>query len=89
MKNIIEVLKNWWFAVIGVILIVLDQGFEVIKPLLVDAGLDGKYMGLIRLAFGVYGIIKLQKSWPTNNPEKVKAFAEDIGLPKPKEKKNI
>lgn len=26
-------LKNWWLAIAGILIIILDQGFEVIQPL--------------------------------------------------------
>lgn len=71
MDKILRTLKNWWFAFIGIILIVLDQGFELINPLLVEVGISGKWIGILKLIFGIYGIYKLKKSLPTQNPDKL------------------
>ena len=84
-------LKNWWFASVGFALIILDQGFEVLNPFLNDIGLSEKWIGALKVAFGLYGVYKLKVSLPTQNVDKLKvivdekiaASEDEIGLPKP------
>jgi hypothetical protein len=38
-------LKNWWFAIVGFALIILDQGFDVLNPFLVELGIPDKWIG--------------------------------------------
>ena len=76
----INKLKNWWFQIVGVIVIILDQGFEVINPLLVEMGLPSKYFGIIKLLFGFYMIYKSKKELPTQNIEKLQDIVEKKGL---------
>lgn len=70
-------IKNWWFAAIGILAIILDQGFSLVDPILSDIGASRKLIGFIKIVFGVYGIIKLHRSLPTSNPDKLKKLAED------------
>ena len=70
-------LKNWWFAIVGFALIILDQGFEVLNPFLVDLGLSEKWIGFLKLAFGLYGVYKLKVSLPTQNPEKLQNLVDE------------
>lgn len=84
MDKIIRILKNWWFAIAGVIVILLDQGFEIINPLLVELGISGRWIGILKVVFALYGIYKLKKQLPTQNPDKLKDIVEtklsaDIG----------
>lgn len=76
MKKILRVLKNWWFAIIGFIAIILDQGFEVLNPFLIELGVSVKSIGVLKLIFGLYGIYRLKKSLPTQNPDKLKDIVE-------------
>lgn len=69
MKN---VLKNWAFAFVGFVLVILDQGFEVLNPFLIELGTPEKWIGFIKLAFGLFAIYKLKISLPTQNEEKLK-----------------
>ena len=64
-------LKNWWFAIVGFALIILDQGFEVLNPFLVELGISEKWIGFLKLAFGLYGVYKLKIQLPTQNVDKL------------------
>lgn len=67
-------LKNWWFAIVGFALIILDQGFEVLNPFLVELGISEKWIGFLKLAFGLYGVYKLKVQLPTQNADKLEAL---------------
>lgn len=60
-------LKNWWFAIVGFALIILDQGFEVLNPFLADLGLSEKWIGFLKVLFGLYGVYKLKMQNPSAN----------------------
>ena len=70
-------LKNWWFAILGFALIILDQGFEVLNPLLVELGISEKWIGFLKLAFGLYGVYKLKVSLPTQNVDKLQDIVNE------------
>lgn len=78
MNTFLRTLKNWWVGILGALLIVLDQGFEVINPLLVEIGIPSKWIGILKLIFGVYGIYRLKKSLPTQNKEKLENIVASI-----------
>lgn len=75
-------LKNWWFAIVGMVLIILDQGFEVLNPFLIDMGVGETWIKWIKLIFGLYGMYKLKKELPTLNEEKLKALIGTPNVPK-------
>ena len=64
-------LKNWWFAILGFALIILDQGFEVLNPFLVELGISEKWIGFLKLAFGLYWVYKLKVQLPTQTGRKI------------------
>ena len=72
-----KTLKNWWFAIVGFALIILDQGFEVLNPFLSGIGLSEKGIGIIKIIFGLYGVYKLKVSLPTQNLEKLQKIVDD------------
>ena len=72
MENIYGKIKNWALPLLGTLLLVLDLGFNEINPLLVEFGLNPRWIGIIKVAFGAYGIYKIKKSLPTQNVEKLK-----------------
>lgn len=76
-----KTLKNWWFALLGMVAIILDQGFEVLNPFLIEIGLPEKWIGFIKLAFGLYAVYKLKISLPTQNPQKLDDLVQRIGTP--------
>jgi len=69
-------LKNWWFAILGFALIILDQGFEILNPFLSEVGLSEKGIGIVKIVFGLYGVYKLKTALPTQNPEKLESLIE-------------
>jgi len=71
-----KTLKNWWFAILGFALIILDQGFEILNPFLSEIGLSEKGIGIVKIVFGLYGVYKLKTSLPTKNPEKLELLIE-------------
>lgn len=64
-------LKNWWFAIVGFALIILDQGFEVLNPFLSELGLSEKWIAFLKVLFGLYGVYKLKVQLPTQNADKL------------------
>lgn len=70
-------LKNWWFAIVGFALIILDQGFDVLNPFLHEIGLSEKWIGLVKLLFGLYGVYKLKLSLPTRNIDKLQDMVNE------------
>ena len=80
-------LKNWWFAILGFALIILDQGFQVLNPFLIEVGLSEKWIGFVKLLFGLYGVYKLQISLPTQNVEKLKNIIGGGNVPSDKDEK--
>lgn len=82
-------LKNWWFAIVGFALIILDQGFEVLNPFLVELGISEKWIGFLKLAFGLYGVYKLKNQLPTQNVDKLQDKVDSlIGTRPPKKDPN-
>lgn len=75
--KIIKTLKNWWFAILGFALIILDNGFEVLNPFLSELGLSQKWIGIVKLLFGIYGVYKLKLSLPTQNVEKLQDIVDE------------
>jgi len=75
----ISKLKNWWFAIVTGVLTILDLGFDVVNPFLADLGVEGKVLTVIKVIFGLYAIIKLKKSLPTQNAEKLNEMVSSIG----------
>lgn len=69
-------LKNWWFAIVGFTLIILDQGFEVLNPFLTELGLPEKWIGVLKVIFGLYGVYKLKISLPSQNIEKLQSLVD-------------
>jgi len=71
-----KTLKNWWFAILGFALIILDQGFEILNPFLSEIGLSEKGIGIVKIVFGLYGVYKLKTSLPTQNTDKLESLIE-------------
>jgi len=76
----INKLKNWWLVVSGVALVVLDQGFDIINPLLVEIGITGKWIGAVKILFFLYGAYKVKKQLPTQNTEKLREIVENKAI---------
>lgn len=62
-----ERLKNWWFTILFIIGGVLDLGFDLFNPMLIDLGLSPKVITIIKIAFVIYGVVKLKLSLPNSN----------------------
>ena len=73
-----KTLKNWWFAILGFALIILDQGFEILNPFLSELGLSEKGIGIIKILFGLYGVYKLKLQLPTQNPAKLQEKVDEL-----------
>lgn len=80
-------LKNWWFAILGFALIILDQGFQVLNPFLIELGMSEKWIGIVKLLFGLYGVYKLKLSLPTQNVDKLEALIGGSRPPVDKDEK--
>ena len=72
-----KTLKNWWFALLGFALIILDQGFEVLNPFLSELGLSQKLIGIVKLLFGIYGVYKLKLQLPTQDADKLQNIVDE------------
>ena len=72
-----KTLKNWWFALLGFALIILDQGFEVLNPFLSELGLSQKLIGIVKLLFGIYGVYKLKLQLPTQDADKLQDIVDE------------
>lgn len=51
--------KNWVLPALGTIALILDMGFDVINPLLLELEVPAKSIGVIKAFFGVYAIWKM------------------------------
>jgi hypothetical protein len=71
----IKKLKNWWFVILGIIILILDQGFDILNPLLVEYGVSEKLISFIKLVFGIYGLIKVKNQLPTQNFDRLQDIA--------------
>lgn len=71
-----KTLKNWLLLIIGIVIIIADQGFDFINPFLIDFGVPEKWISIIKMVFGIYALVKLKKSMPTQNLEKLKAIID-------------
>ena len=85
-------LKNWWLQIATVLLAVLDLGFDVINPLIAELGVPDKVITVLKVAFGIYALLKSKIQLPTQNMEKLQNIVdvkveEEIGLPIPPKKK--
>ena len=64
-------LKNWWVVILTAFLAVMDLGFDVINPFLNDLGVGAKAIVWIKVAFGLYALIKAKLELPTQNADKL------------------
>lgn len=63
----LQKLKQWWVAIVGIALVILDLGFDVVNPILLDSGISIKWLSIIKVIFGVYGIYRLYNTQPKNS----------------------
>jgi hypothetical protein len=62
-----ELLKKWGLAVLSFLLIILDQGFDVVNPFLLELGLPDKLIGVIKAIFGAYALYRATMQESPNN----------------------
>lgn len=53
-----ELLKKWGLAVLSFFVIILDQGFDVVNPLLIEIGVPDNWIGVLKAVFGAYAIYR-------------------------------
>lgn len=70
-------LKNWWLAIAGIIVIVLDKGFEVVEPFLTNLGVNSKWVNVVQVIFGIWAVYKLNTKLPTQNVQKLQKLVEE------------
>ena len=71
-------LKNWWLQIIAIVLVILDLGFEVINPLLFEFGISEKWIGIIKVLFGIIAVVKTKLQMPTLNEDKLQSKVYEI-----------
>lgn len=59
-----ETIKKYWFLVVGIAVVVLDNGFDAINPILIDMSISPMIINFIKIGFGIYGLIRLKQSQP-------------------------
>lgn len=82
-----KTIKNWWLTGLGIVVIVLDQGFDLINPLILDYNLSPQTIASIKIIFGIYAMVKLKTSLPTQNLEKLQSIIGDSTPPRDKDEK--
>jgi len=55
-------LKNLLLPILGVILVILDMGFDTVNPILIEVGVPENWIGVLKTIFGVYGIYRIAKN---------------------------
>lgn len=68
----INKLKNWWFVIFSTALLLLDTGFDVINPILLEFNIPANYINIIKVIFSIYTLIKLKLSLPSADVDKLK-----------------
>lgn len=61
----IQKLKKLWLVIAGYALIILDFGFDVVNPILIDVGIHENYIKWVKIIFGFYGLYKIYMANPT------------------------
>ena len=72
MKN----LKNWWLQILVVLGAIVELGFDVINPLLLEIGISDKTSNVLKLVFSIFVLLRTKLQLPTQNPEKLEAIVE-------------
>ena len=70
-------LKNWWLQITTIALVVLDLGFEVINPLLLEIGISEKWSNILKILLGIFAIVKTKLQLPTQNIQKLEEIIEE------------
>lgn len=53
--------KKWWFTLLFILGGILDLGFDVVNPILIDLGLSIKFIAITKVIFIIYSSIKLKR----------------------------
>lgn len=70
--------KNWWLEILGFLIVVLDQGFDIFEPVLAQIGASEKTAATVRIVFALYGFFILyKKRLPTQNPAKLQRLVDE------------
>jgi hypothetical protein len=59
-----EQIKKYWLLLTGVLLVILDSGFDAINPILIDLSVSPKTVNYIKAGFLIYGLFRLKQSQP-------------------------
>ena len=70
-------LKNWWLQITTIVVAVLDLGFEVINPLLLEIGVTEKWSNILKILLGIFAIVKTKLQLPTQNIQKLEEIIEE------------
>lgn len=52
-------IKNFFIPIVGILVVFLDEGFDVISPLFGDLGVSEGWAKVIKVVFAFYGIYKM------------------------------
>jgi len=69
-------LKNWWAAIVAIIVIILDLGFDAVNTFLESLSVSPKLILVLKAVFGIYALVKLKLEPPTQNPEKLQKIVD-------------
>jgi len=59
-----EQIKKYWFLLVSIAVLILDNGFDAINPILIDMSISPTVVDYIKIGFGLYGLIRLKQSKP-------------------------
>ena len=72
-----KTLKNWWLQITTVLLTIADLGFDIINPLIAELGISEKWITILKVAFGIYALVKSKNQLPTQNAEKLQDLVNE------------
>lgn len=52
-------IKNFFIPLVGIAVVILDEGFDVIAPLFADFNISNEWVKSIKVIFAIYGIYKM------------------------------
>lgn len=55
-------IKKYWFMLLSMVVVILDGGFDVINPMLVDLSIPPTVINVIKIIFVLYGIVRLARA---------------------------
>lgn len=54
-------IKEWWIAILGSTVVILDLGFDVVNPILTNIDVPLWFLNTVKVVFAIYGIYRLLK----------------------------